>query len=194
MKNRWIRWGGLSAVVVIPLAFAGLFVGVVGQGDKALDSIPVAIVNDDTLQTVTQPDGTEQNVFAGRQLVTELVGSKGFDWTITNKKDAAAALKAGDVYAILTVPSNFSSSILSLSSANPQKADISIRTDDAHSYLTGSVAQVVGQTMADTFGNAITAQYIGGIYSSLGELGTSLGTAADGAAQLSTGASQLSSG
>jgi putative membrane protein len=194
MKNRWLRWTGLAAVVLVPLAFAGLFVGAVGQGDKALDSIPVAIVNDDTLQKTTAADGTEQNVFAGRQLVTELTGSKGFDWTITNKKDAAAALKSGEVYAILTVPSNFSSSILSLSSDNPQKADISIRTDDAHSYLTGSVAQVVGQTMADTFGNAITAQYIGGIYSSLGELGTSLGTAADGAAQLSNGATQLSSG
>jgi len=193
-RSTWLRWTGLAAVVLIPLAFAGLFVGAVGQGDKALDSIPVAIVNDDTLQKTTAPDGTEQNVFAGRQLVTELTGSKGFDWTITNKKDAAAALKAGDVYAVLTVPSNFSSSILSLSGDNPQKADISIRTDDAHSYLTGSVAQVVGQTMADTFGNAITAQYIGGIYSSLGELGTSLGTAADGAAQLSSGASQLSSG
>lgn len=194
MKNRWLRWTGLAAVVLVPLAFAGLFVGAVGQGDKALDSIPVAIVNDDTLQKTTAADGTEQNVFAGRQLVTELTGSKGFDWTITNKKDAAAALKSGEVYAILTVPSNFSSSILSLSSDDPQKADISIRTDDAHSYLTGSVAQVVGQTMADTFGNAITAQYIGGIYSSLGELGTSLGTAADGAAQLSNGATQLSSG
>lgn len=193
-RSTWLRWTGLAAVVLIPLAFAGLFVGAVGQGDKALDSIPVAIVNDDTLQKTTAPDGTEQNVFAGRQLVTELTGSKGFDWTITNKKDAAAALKAGDVYAVLTVPSNFSSSILSLSGDNPQKADISIRTDDAHSYLTGSVAQVVGQTMADTFGNAITAQYIGGIYSSLGELGTSLGTAADGAAKLSSGASQLSSG
>ena len=194
MKLPALKWAGIAAVALVPLAFAGLFVGAIGQGDSALDTIPVAIVNDDTLQTVTQPDGTEQNVFAGRQLVTELTGSKGFDWTITNSKDAAAALKAGDVYAILTVPSNFSTSILSLTSDDPQKADISIRTDDAHSYLTGSVAQVVGQTMADTFGNAITAQYIGGIYSSLGDLGTSLGTAADGAAQLSTGASQLSSG
>ncbi len=194
MKRSWLKWGGVAAVVLVPLAFAGLFVGAVGQGDKALDSIPVAIVNNDTLQKTTASDGTEQNVFAGRQLVTELTGSKGFDWTITNEKDAAAALKAGDVYAILTVPSNFSTSILSLSGDNPQKADISIRTDDAHSYLTGSVAQVVGQTMTDTFGKAITAQYIGGIYSSLGELGTSLGTAASGAAQLSSGASQLSSG
>jgi len=193
-RTTWLRRAGIAAVVLVPLAFAGLFVGAIGQGDTALDSIPVAIVNSDELQTVTAADGTESPVFAGRQLVTELTGSEGFDWTITNEKDAAAALKAGDVYAVLTVPSNFSSSILSLSGDDPQKADISIHTDDAHSYLVGSVAQVVGQTMADTFGNAITAQYIGGIYASIGELGTSLGAAADGATQLSDGASQLSSG
>ena len=185
---------GLAAVVLIPLAFTGLFVGALGQGDKALATIPVAIVNDDTLQTSTAADGTKQPVFAGRLLVTELTGADGFDWRITNAKDAAAALKSGDVYAVLTVPSNFSTSILSLSSAAPKQADISIRTDDAHSYLTGSVAQVVGQTMTDTFGKAITAQYIGGIYKSIGGLGASLGTAADGATQLSSGATELSSG
>ncbi|MBG6056178.1 putative membrane protein [Salinibacterium sp. CAN_S4] len=192
--TRTWRRVGLAAVVLIPLAFTGLFVGALGQGEKALDSIPVAIVNDDTLQNTTAPDGTETPVFAGRLLVTELTGAEGFDWTITNAEDAAAALDAGEVYAVLTVPSNFSTSILSLSSATPQQADISIRTDDSHSYLTGSVAQVVGQTMTDTFGKTITAQYIGGIYASLGDLGTSLGTAAEGATQLSTGAATLSSG
>ncbi len=194
MNRKWLRWGGFAAVVLVPLAFAGLFVGAIGGGDNALDSIPVAIVNEDTLQVLTSADGTETNVFAGRQLVTELTGSEGFDWTITNADAAEALLASGEVYAILTVPTNFSTSILSISGDDPQKADIAIRTDDAHSYLTGSVAQVVGQTMADTFGNAITAQYIGGIYSSMGELGTSLTLAADGATQLSNGASALSTG
>lgn len=194
MTKNWLRRVGIAAVVLIPLAFAGLFVGAVGQGDTAIDRIPVAIVNDDTLQQITNDDGTVTNVFAGRQLVTELTGSEGFDWTITNADDAEAQLKAGTVYAVLTVPANFSDSILSLTGDDPQKADISIRTDDAHSYLTGSVAQVVGQTMADTFGNAITAQYIGGIYSSLGDLGTSLTAAADGATSLGNGATSLASG
>jgi putative membrane protein len=194
MNRKWLRWGGLAAVVLVPLAFAGLFVGAIGGGDDALDNIPVAIVNEDTLRVMTAADGTETNVFAGRQLVTELTGSDGFEWTITNADAAEELLASGDVYAILTVPSNFSASILSISGDNPQKADIAIRTDDAHSYLTGSVAQVVGQTMADTFGNAITAQYIGGIYSSMGELGTSLTAAADGATQLQNGATSLTSG
>ena len=194
MTTSWLRRVGIAAVVLIPLAFAGLFVGAVGQGKSAIDSIPVAIVNQDTLQKVTNADGSVTNVFAGRQLVTELTGSEGFDWTITNAADAEAKLASGEVYAVLTVPSNFSDSILSLSSADPKKADISIRTDDTHSYLTGSVAQVVGQTMTDTFGKAITAQYIGGIYSSLGDLGTSLTAAADGATSLANGAASLASG
>ncbi len=185
---------GIVAVILVPLAFAGLFIGALGQGTKAAERIPVAIVNQDTLQTVTAADGTVQNVFAGRQLVTELTGAKGFDWTITNEKDAAAALKAGAVYAVLTVPADFSTSILTISGDHPKKADLSIRTNDAHSYLTGSVAQVVGQAMADTFGKAITAQYIAGIYAGVGTLGTALTTAADGATQLSGGATELSGG
>lgn len=195
-RRQRLRWAALSAVVLVPLAFAGLFVGALSQSDSALERIPAAIVNEDALITTTAEDGTEQNVFAGRQLVTELTGSgsEGFDWTITNAEDAKAALEAGDVYAVLTIPENFSSSILSLSSDAPEKADLAVETDDAHSYLTGSVAQAVGQTMADTFGNAITAQYIGGIYSSLGDLGSSLADASTGAAGLSSGATSLSAG
>lgn len=195
-RSRVIRWTALGAVVLVPLAFAGLFVAAVSQSSNSLDRIPAAIVNEDELVYTTAADGTESPVFAGRQLVTELTGpdSEGFDWTITNKEDAEAALASGEVYAILTVPSNFSSSILSISTDSPEKADISIRTDDAHSYLTGAVAQAVGGTMVSTFGNTITAQYIGGLTAGLGDLGTALTTASDGATQLGDGATSLSSG
>lgn len=193
-KRSVLRWLGIAAAVLVPLAMTGLFVGALGQSDTAIERIPAAIVNSDTMITQTTPEGEDQVVFAGRQLVTELTGSEGFDWTITNADDAEAKLASGEVYAILTVPENFSESILSLQSDSPQRADISIRTDDAHSYLTGSVAQVVGETMTNTFGKAITAQYLGGIFASLGDVGTSLQTAADGAAQLSSGATQLADG
>ena len=40
MSNRmnWLRRAGIAAVVLIPLAFAGLFVGALGQGEKATDN------------------------------------------------------------------------------------------------------------------------------------------------------------
>ena len=194
------RIAAIVAVVLVPLAFAGLFVGALSQASTAVGRIPAAIVNSDKLIYSTAADGTKTPIFAGRQLVTELTGgtnagkSGGFDWTITNSSDARKALADGTVDAILTVPKNFSSSILSLQSSSPTRANIAIQTDDAHSYLTGAVAQAVGDGMVTTFGRAITERYISGIYASVGTLGSSLTTAADGASGLATGATNLSGG
>lgn len=191
----WLKRVGIAAVVLVPLAFAGLFVGALSQADTAVDRIPAAVVNNDTLIYSTAEDGSKSPVFAGRQLVTDLTsGSQGFDWLVTNEEGAKQALADGDVYAVLTVPSNFSTSILSLSSGNPTRADLEITTDDAHSYLTGALAKSVGESMANTFGTTITEQYLQGVYASMGELGSSLGEAADGAESLSGGATQLQDG
>lgn len=194
-RRRWLRWAALAAVVFVPLAFAGLFVSALAGSSSALKHIPAAIVNQDTLVYTTAADGTKSPVFAGRQLVTELTGgSAGFDWTVTNEKAAKKALADGSVYAILTVPGNFSTSILSLSSSDPQQAKLAIKTDDAHSYLTGALAQTVGDSMANTFGKAVTAQYISGLYSSLGDIGGAFSSAADGATELSVGVSAYTAG
>ncbi|QAY73692.1 hypothetical protein ET445_10390 [Agromyces protaetiae] len=77
---------------------------------------------------------------------------------------------------------------------DPQKADLSIRTDDAHGFLAGAVAQSVGQAMTATFGQQLTAQYLEGFYANLAGMGGSLGQAADGATQLSSGAGSLATG
>lgn len=194
-KRSWLKWAGFAAVVLVPLAFAGLFVGSLSHADTAVDRIPAAVVNSDTLIYTTAADGSKSPVFAGRQLVTDLTGgSQGFTWLVTNEAGAKKALAHGDVYAVLTIPKDFSQSILSLSSSNPTRANLAITTDDAHSYLTGTLAKSVGESMANTFGTTITEQYIKGVYSSIGQLGSSLGDAAQGAQSLSGGASQLQSG
>jgi putative membrane protein len=195
-KKSWRRAGAIAAVALVPIAFAGLFVGALSQSDNALDSIPAAIVNQDELIRQTDDNGDEQIIFAGRQLVTELTGSddSGFDWRITNQEQAEAQLASGEVYAILTVPDNFSEAILSISSDAPEKADITIQTDDAHSYLTTTVANVVGQGLVSTFGKEITARFVTGIYTSFEDVGDSLTEAADGADQLSGGVIELGDG
>jgi putative membrane protein len=195
-RSRWLRRLALAAVVLVPLAFAGLFVGAVGQISTGIKDIPAAIVNNDKLVYQTDASGKKNPILAGRQLVTELTGknSPGFSWTITNTADAKKALADGTVYAIITVPADFSKSVISLSSPNPVQAKLQISTDDSHNYLTGSVAQVVGDGMVATFGKAITQQYIAGIYSGLSGVGDSLSTAADGAGTLADGTDGLASG
>jgi putative membrane protein len=194
-RRKWWRRAAIAAVVLVPLAFAGLFVGALSQATSSIGNIPAAIVNSDQLVYQTAADGAKTPVFAGRQLVTELTGGKaGFDWTISNAADAEKALKNGTVDAVLTVPKNFSASILSLNSSDPVQAKLGIHTDDAHSYLTGAIAGIVGDTLSSSFGTAITQQYISGIFSGVGTLGSALTSAADGATSLSSGVSSYTAG
>lgn len=195
--QRRVRFGVLvAAVIAVPLAVAGLVSGAVGSGGDNLEQIPAVVVNNDEMVTMTLPDGTEQPVLAGRLLVTELTDpeTSGFQWTISNDEEAADLLASGDAYAVLTIPSDFSDSVTSLSSADPTQANLDIRTDDAHGYLAGSVAQSVGDAMSATFGRELTAQYLEGFYTNLATMGGSLGDAADGATQLSSGAGSLAGG
>ncbi len=195
-RGRLRRWLTMAAAVAVPLALVGIALAAVGSESSALERIPAAVVNEDELLTTTDAEGAEQIVFAGRQLVTELTGGDdtGFDWRVTSAADAAAALERGEVYAVLTIPADFSASLLTIGTPDPVQAQLEIETDDAHSYLAGSVVQAVGSGLAQQFGAAITAQYLDGLTSGLGELGAALDEAADGATQLGDGASALSSG
>lgn len=195
--QRRTRYGVLvAAVIAVPLAVAGLMSGALGGAGDNLEQIPAVVVNNDEMVTMTLPDGTEQPVLAGRQLVTELTGPEtaGFAWTISNDDEAADLLASGDAYVVLTIPADFSESVTSISSETPTQANLDIRTDDAHGYLTGSVAQSVGDAMSTAFGRELTTQYLEGFYTNLASMGGALGDAADGATQLSSGVGGLATG
>ncbi|HEY6800733.1 MAG TPA: YhgE/Pip family protein [Agromyces sp.] len=195
--QRRARYGALVATVIaVPLAVAGLVSGAFAGADDNIEAIPAVVVNNDEMVSMTMPDGTDQSVLAGRLLVTELTDpdTAGFQWTISNDEEAAELLASGDAYAVLTIPQDFSASVTSLSGETPTKANLDIRTDDAHGYLAGSVAQSVGDAMTATFGRELTTQYLEGFYGDLAALGGSLGEAADGATQVSSGVGSLAGG
>lgn len=190
------RWGALTLLALIPLTITGLVTGVVGGAAERTDAIPALVVNNDEMVTTTAADGTESKVLAGRLIVTALTGSDspGFDWSLANDESAAKALKSGQAYAVVTIPSNFSASIASLSGSSPVQANVTMTTDDAHSYLAGSLAQALGSAMTSTLGQGITEQYLSGLFSQLGTFGSSMSTAANGAQQLAGGVAQLHDG
>jgi putative membrane protein len=194
--GHWRKRSLLALVAGVPLVVAGLFVGAVSQADTGIERVPAAIVNQDEMVQQTLPDGTEQPVLAGRLLVTELTSddAQAFDWTITNEDEANDMLSRGDVYAVLTVPENFSASIVSLSQPAPEQAKLTIETDDAHGYLTGAATQAVGTGMVAVFGNDITAQYVNGVFTGFGSISGAFSQAASGADQLSAGATSLGTG
>lgn len=187
----------LTAAALVPAAIVGVALAALGSGaDDPLARIPAAVVNDDEFVTTVGPDGDEQLILAGRLLVTELTGpdAPGFDWRPTSAEEAERALAAGDVYAVVTIPSDFSASIATLGEPDARIATIRIQTDDAHSYLAGSVTQALGEGLVAQFGAEITEQVLAGVVGGLGDLGAALAEAGDGASQLADGTRDVGDG
>lgn len=186
----------LTAAAVTPFAIAALAAWSFGPAADGDRDVPAAVVNLDQMLTTTGEDGAESTMFAGRQVVTDLVADDddGFAFRILNDEDAAEALAAGEVQAVVTIPSDFSQRVLSLQGDEPRQAGIDIVTDATSSGLATSLATETGESIMASFGDIVTSGFISGIYGGMGTLAEELGTAADGADELGAGGTDLASG
>lgn len=192
-RDRALWWAG---AVIVPLVLIGALLGVVTSADTALERIPVALVNNDELIEEVNDEGEEEIILASRPLVTELVSNEDFgvNWVITGTEQANALLAAGDVYAIIEIPSDFSEAVTTLDDPNPRQAQFSIRTDPSHSYLASVLADQLGQTIATTisaeFGETLTE----GLFTAIVDLGDGFSEAADGAEEVADATEDLAEG
>ncbi|WP_306232274.1 hypothetical protein [Agrococcus beijingensis] len=186
----------LAAAAATPFAIAAFAAWSVGPAVDGERDVPAAVVNLDEMLTTTAPDGTETVMFAGRQVVTDLVADEddGIDFRILNADDAAAQLADGTVHAVITVPADFSERVLSLQGDQPRQAGIEIVTDASSDGLATTLASETGESIAGSFGDLVTSGFISGLYGGLGTLAEQLGSAADGADALGSGGTELASG
>ena len=190
----------LATVVIafIPAIYGCLYLASNWDPTENLDQLDAAVVNLDTgAQLPDSPDGTPgEHLDAGDELTSELTTSDdaGFTWTEVDAKTAAAGLNDGTYAAVLHIPRGFSANIASSGKDHPQKAELTLETDDAHNYIVGTVAQQVLETIRGNLNETTTAKYVDQVYIGFNEIQAKMTEAADGAQKVSDGASDLHEG
>lgn len=193
IRSQLAWWLG---AIALPLILLAALLGVVTSADTALERIPVALVNNDELVEQVDEDGEEEIILASRPLVTELVSNEdlGLNWVITGSEQAEQLLAAGEVYAVLEIPADFSEAVTTLDSDDPRQATFTIRTDPSHSYLAGVLGDQLGSsiamTISDEFGKPLTE----GLFTALVDLGDGFSEAAEAAREVADGTEELADG
>lgn len=181
--------------ILMPLIVIGSLLGIVTSADTALERIPVALVNNDELITETDDAGEETFFFASKPLVTELVsGDTSVDWVITDTDNAKSLLAAGEVYAVIEIPEDFSKAVQTLDSSDPTQAKFTIRTDPSHSYLAGVLADQLGASISSTISDEFGKEVTKGLFSAVVDLGDGFSEAADAAEEVADGTRELADG
>jgi putative membrane protein len=189
------RPGAVRVAVVgllLPLMAAAVLVWSVSHRQEKLDRIPVAVVNNDKILTDPQP------MAAGRALTASLTdpkpGTTKLDWTLTDTKDATTGLKSGTYYAVLTIPSDFSSAIVSSGTDKPVRGQVQLVSNSAASTTVPYISDQVVAAAATSLGNQTTQGYLKNVYDGFNQIAKSNSSAASSAASLADGTAQVSEG
>ncbi|WP_221584923.1 YhgE/Pip domain-containing protein [Microbacterium sp. G2-8] len=179
----------LVALMLVPVLYSGLYLW--GNDDPYgnLDSVPAALVVED--EGATQ-DGDDVNY--GEQVRDDLVDDGTLDWHDTDADAAAAGLQSGEYDFIVTFGTDFSRSLTSIAEDDPTKAVVEVTTNDANSYLAGTIADTVTDTVRDNLTQEVGEQAARTLLDSLATIRTGLSDAADGSAQLADGSATAEDG
>ncbi|WP_340688284.1 YhgE/Pip domain-containing protein [Amycolatopsis coloradensis] len=187
----------MAALVLVPLLYASFYLYANYDPYSRLDKLPAAVFTADT--GAKDSAGAERNV--GREVTDELVKSGTFQWHEVSPEEAAKGVRDDKYSFAIGIPRDFSAALLSSGNFQPQQATITLTTNDANNYLSGTIAKQVAEqvrkTIAEKVGSEAADKFLVGfstIYGKIQEASTGASQLADGAGKLKTGQQQLADG
>lgn len=179
----------LIFVLLVPLLYGAIYLTANWDPYGRLDRLPVAVVNED------QPvefDG--DTIAAGDDFTENLVSGESFDWREVDSAEAERGLQEGDYYLTVHVPSDFSANLTSGQTANPERADIELRRNDANGFVIGSITNSAQNSIEQSVDRAAVEAYFKAVFANLAEIRSGMQDAADGADSLADGLTTAKSG
>ncbi|GAB3711028.1 YhgE/Pip domain-containing protein [Amycolatopsis oliviviridis] len=187
----------MVALVLVPLLYASFYLYANYDPYSRLDKLPAAVFTSDA--GAKDSAGAERNV--GREVTDELVKSGTFQWHEVSQDEALKGVRNDNYSFAIGIPRDFSTALLSSGNLQPQQATITLTTNDANNYLSGTIAKQVAEqvrkTIAEKVGSEAADKFLVGfstIYGKIQEASTGASQLADGAGKLKTGQQQLADG
>ncbi|KXA21597.1 YhgE/Pip domain protein [Gardnerella vaginalis] len=183
----------IGTVALIPLLYGSLYLWAFTNPYKTLNTVPVAVVVEDTGAVI---NGAKRNI--GNEIKTRLKnqkdGSEGFQWNFVNSAEANKGLKNGNYFMVATIPASFSKCIASAQYDTPTKAKLHVKYDQASNMLASQIGKTAFHTMRSEISEAIAQEYWEHMFAKVNSASDSLGSAANGAGALHKGSKSLQGG
>ncbi|GGM08074.1 YhgE/Pip domain-containing protein [Deinococcus aerophilus] len=197
-----MMWLSAAAISVVPLLYAGIYLGSAIDPYGNLKNLPVALVN---LDAGTRSRG--EAVDLGAEVIQDLRDTAKFKY-LNYPSEAAAqnAVRRGDAYFALTLPRDFSAKAVAGDSSS--HGLLKFYVSEGGSYFASRVASTFATTLSDELNRTLgenrwevvgdslrdVQQGFADIRSATGKLRDGAATLEDGTGALKSGAADLASG
>ncbi|SHI64301.1 putative membrane protein [Clostridium cavendishii DSM 21758] len=127
----------VTGLCIIPSLYAWINIAASWDPYANTGNLPVAIINKDEGAII---NATEVNV--GAQVIEKLKENKSIKWEMVDEWQANNALNEGTYYAIIEIPQNFSSGLVSLTTTNPRKPSIIYKVNEKANAIATKITNV----------------------------------------------------
>jgi putative membrane protein len=179
----------IIAILFIPVIYAGMFLWAFWDPYGKIDHLPVAIVNEDK---GAELDGKSLTI--GRDLVKDLVKSKGFKFHVSDRKTAYEKLKNEKYYMLIEIPEDFSKNATTLLDKNPKKLKLTYVPNEGFNFLTAKIGGTATLKIKSAVSEEVTKTYAETMFKKMAELADGVQNASDGALQLKDGSVSVKNG
>lgn len=182
-KKDYFKYVVLTVVLLIPFIYSFFYLKAYWDpyGKGNMDNLPIAIVNLDK--------GTR-----GSDLAENIVDSKSLKATITTEEKATDGLNNKDYYAVITIPSDFTESIDSISSSTKKHPTITYSPNQKSNYLASQIIDRVVSTVEANLDNTINSEVVDNLSENLNSVPDQLGQISSGFSTMQSGINTLNNG
>lgn len=188
-QKKYVSYLILVGVLIIPVLYSYFYLGAFWDPYSKLDKVPVAIVNEDKGATI---NGKSRNL--GTELCDQLKDDGSLNFAFTDAATAQNGLEKTEYYAVLTIPSDFSSNIATSSDTKKKPATITYCSNEKRNYLASQILNSAVVKIEQELRTSVTKEIVAELSSKLQEVPTQLQTLSDGLNKLNHGASSLADG
>jgi putative membrane protein len=179
----------ILGIVIIPLMYSYFYLGAFWDPYSRLQDLPVAVVNLDKGAVV---NGQTRNL--GQEMCDELKANGSLKFVFTDKEDAENGTKGTEYYAVLTIPEDFTSDVASVSSADKQTAQLTLKSNEKRNYLAAQILNSAVKEVELSLRGKLNAEIVNTLCNKLKSTPDQLTELVNGLSQLSDGAGKIEDG
>lgn len=184
-KDKLLKIVIFVVVLLIPIIYSFFYLKSYWDPYADLTGLKIAIVN---------LDEGENGKNQGEEFLNELKNSGTFDICDTTLTEANDGMRDGKYYALITIPSDFTSCLNSASSKEKQISTITYSPNQASNYLSSQIINSGIKTIETNLRASINSQIAETLADNLKEVPVSLLKISDGAKVILEGSQTLNSG
>ena len=189
IKQNRVLLATLFIVSFIPVIYAGTFLASIWDPYSKIENLKISVVNEDEPVIFNG-----QNIELGNKISNNLKQSRTLNWQFTDLKTAEKDLTDGDTFMIVHIPKDFSKNSVSFLGENPQKVNISFKTNVSKSKSGEVISTNAAQKLSEQVRAQISENYSKILLSQLSNVQNGFSKAASGSEQISNGISSLGNG